>query len=92
MKTKKFVFALAGICLLFFVTGPAMAGPPSAKFAATWTIKPGLESAVVITDDEADKVMVTLILLYLGNHQGAAGQRAVDRSFRRNRSGNRYIR
>ena len=58
MKTKKFVFALAGICLLFFVTGPAMAGPPSAKFAATWTIKPGLESAVVITDADADEVLV----------------------------------
>jgi hypothetical protein len=58
MKTKKFVFALAGICLLFFVTGPAMAGPPSAKFAATWTTEPGLKSAVVITDADADKVLV----------------------------------
>lgn len=58
MKTKKFVFALAGICLLFFATGPAMAGPPSAKFAATWTTEPGLKSAVVITDADADKVMV----------------------------------
>jgi hypothetical protein len=58
MKTKKFVFAFTGICLLFFVTGPAMAGPPSAKFAATWTTKPGLESAVVITDADAVTVMV----------------------------------
>ena len=58
MKTKKFVFALAGICLLFFVTGPAMAGPPSAKFAATWTTKPGLKSMIVITDADTDTVMV----------------------------------
>jgi hypothetical protein len=58
MKTKKFVFALAGICLLFFVTGSAMAGPPSAKFAATWTTEPGLESAVIITDASTDTVMV----------------------------------
>lgn len=59
MKPKKFVFALAGICLLFFATESAMAGPPSAKFAATWTTEPGLESMVVITDAKADKkVMV----------------------------------
>jgi hypothetical protein len=54
MKTKKFVFGLAGICLLFFVTGPAMAGPPSAKFAAAWTTKPGLESVVVIPETGID--------------------------------------
>ncbi len=54
MKTKKIVFAVAGICLLFFVTGPALAGSPSAKFAATWTTEPGLKSAVVITDAAAD--------------------------------------
>lgn len=58
MKTKKFVFALAGICFLFLATGSAMAGPPSAKFAATWTTEPGLESMVVITDAEAHTVMV----------------------------------
>ena len=58
MKTKKFVFALAGICLLFFVTGPAMAGPPSAKFAATWTTEPAFESVVIITETGADTVMV----------------------------------
>ena len=62
MKTKKFVFAVAGICLLFFVTGAAMAGPPSAKFAATWTTEPGLESAVIITDASTDTVMFTVIL------------------------------
>jgi hypothetical protein len=58
MKTQKFVLALAGICLLFFATGPSMAGPPSAKFAATWTTKPGLESAIVITDADADTGVV----------------------------------
>jgi hypothetical protein len=58
MKTKKFVFGLAGICLLFFVTGPAMAGPPSAKFAATWTTEPGLESMVVINDTNIDRILV----------------------------------
>ena len=54
MKFKKFVFASAGICLLFFVTGPAMAGPPSAKFAAAWTTEPGLESVIEIIDASAD--------------------------------------
>ena len=54
MKTKKFVFALAGICLLFFVTGSVMAGPPSAKFAATWTTEPGLESMIEIIDAKTD--------------------------------------
>jgi hypothetical protein len=58
MKTKKFVFALAGICLLFFISGPAMAGPPSAKFAATWTTEPGFESMVVIPETGTDTVMV----------------------------------
>ena len=58
MKTKKFVFALAGICLLFFVAESVMAGQPSAKFAATWTTEPGLESVVVITDASVDTVMV----------------------------------
>jgi hypothetical protein len=59
MKTKKLVFALAGICLLFFVTGPAMAGPPSAKFAATWTTEPGLESVIEIIDANTDTGMGT---------------------------------
>jgi hypothetical protein len=58
MKIKQFVFALVGICLLFFVTGPAMAGPPSAKFAATWTTEPGLESMVVINDTSIDTILV----------------------------------
>ena len=34
------------------------AGEPSAKFAATWTTEPGLESVVVITDATVDTVMV----------------------------------
>ena len=54
MKTMKFVFALAGFFLLFFVAGSAMAGTPSAKFAATWTTEPGLKSAIVITEADAD--------------------------------------
>jgi hypothetical protein len=58
MKTKKLVFALTGIFLLFFVTGSAVAGPSSAKFAATWTTKPGLKSVVVIDDATTDKVKV----------------------------------
>jgi hypothetical protein len=58
MKAKQFIFALAGICLLFLVTGPAMAGPPSAKFAATWTTEPGLASVAVITDASVDTVLV----------------------------------
>ena len=58
MQTKKFVFALAGVCLLFFVTAPAMAGPPSAKFAATWTTEPGLASVVRIIDATQDRVKV----------------------------------
>jgi hypothetical protein len=58
MKSKKIVFVLAGICLLFFIAGAAVAGPPSAKFAATWTTEPGLESVVVITDAVTDTVMV----------------------------------
>jgi hypothetical protein len=36
----------------------AFAGPPSAKFAATWTTEPGLESVVVIEDASTDTVMV----------------------------------
>jgi len=58
MRNKKLVFVLTGICLLLFVTGPAMAGPPSAKFAATWTTEPGLASVVAITDAGADQILV----------------------------------
>jgi len=57
MKTKKFMIALAGICLLFLVAGPVMAaGVPSAKFAAFWTDEPGLAAVVNITDAIADTV------------------------------------
>ena len=51
---KKLFCAIAGICLVSFVAGAAIAGPPSAKFAATWSTVPALESAVTITDAEAD--------------------------------------
>ena len=53
---RKLVFALAGICLLFFVTGPAMAGPASAKFAATWSTTPGVLSEIFIIDADTDAV------------------------------------
>ena len=36
----------------------AFAGQPAAKFAATWTTEPGLESAVIIEDASTDTVMV----------------------------------
>ena len=58
MKMKKLMCVLTGICLASFVAGLAMAGPPSAKFAATWSTVPALESAVVITDATTDTVMV----------------------------------
>jgi hypothetical protein len=59
MKAKTFVFALPGICFLFFAAGPAMAeGVPSAKFAATWTTEPGLASVAVINDATVDTVVV----------------------------------
>ena len=58
MKKVIFVMALAGICLLFLVAGSAVAGPPSAKFAATWSTVPGLESVVIITDASTDTVKV----------------------------------
>jgi hypothetical protein len=37
-----------------FVAGAAIAGPPSAKFAATWSTVPALNSVVIITDADAD--------------------------------------
>jgi hypothetical protein len=56
MKTKKFFFVLAGICLLFFVTGLAVAGPPSAKFAATWSTKPGVASVAYVPWTTTDAI------------------------------------
>lgn len=55
---KQLLFAAVGLWLASFVAGSALAGPPSAKFAATWTTQPGLESAVVITDATVDTVVV----------------------------------
>ena len=55
---KKLICVLTGICLVSFVAGSALAGPPSAKFAATWSTKPALRSAVIITEAKVDKVMV----------------------------------
>jgi hypothetical protein len=55
---KKLMFLLTGICFVSLIAGTALAGQPSAKFAATWSTNPGVESAVVITDATEDKVMV----------------------------------
>lgn len=52
MKSRRIVFSLAGICILFFVSSLAIAGPPSAKFAATWTTEPGLASVAVVSSDQ----------------------------------------
>lgn len=57
---KKSLSVLFGIGLVSLVAGSAMAaGEPSAKFAATWTTEPALESVVVITDAAADSGVVT---------------------------------
>ena len=55
---KKLIPTVAGICLAFFIAGSAIAGQPSAKFAAAWTTKPGLKTAVIIEEATADKKMV----------------------------------
>ena len=55
---KKLLCVVAGICLVSFVAGSAIAGPPSAKFAATWSTKPALKSVVVIEDATSDTVVV----------------------------------
>jgi hypothetical protein len=53
MKIQKLACAIAGIGLVSFAAGSAMAGP-SAKFAATWTDTPALVSVVEITDAIVD--------------------------------------
>ena len=58
MKMKKLMCVLTGICLVSFVAGAAMAGQPSAKFAATWSTAPGLASVAVITDADEDTIVV----------------------------------
>ena len=55
---KKLFCAIAGICLVSFVAGSAIAGPPSAKFAATWSTVPALESVAVIENATEDEVVV----------------------------------
>lgn len=52
---KKTLAVLTALSTMF-VMGSAAAGEPSAKFAATWTDTPGLESAVVIKDAEIDTI------------------------------------
>ncbi len=54
---KKLVFASLIMVIAVFVATTAFA-IPSAKFAATWTTEPGLESVVIITDASTDTVMV----------------------------------
>jgi len=49
---KKLLCVVAGICLVCFVGGSALAGQPSAKFAATWSTVPALASVAVIPDTE----------------------------------------
>jgi hypothetical protein len=49
-KTHSLILSAAIASLL---AGPALAGP-SAKFAATWTTKPALESVIAITDEDED--------------------------------------
>jgi len=55
---NKLLCCTAGVCLTSLFAVSALAGTPSAKFAATWTTKPGLESAVIIKDANADQVLV----------------------------------
>ena len=55
---KKLMCALTGICIVSLVAGSAMAGQPSAKFAATWSTQPGLASVAEITDATVDTVVV----------------------------------
>lgn len=54
---KKLTYALTIFCLTLFTAGSAIAGP-SAKFAATWTTVPALESVAVINDAVVDTVKV----------------------------------
>lgn len=47
---KKLLSVIAGICLVSFVAGAAIAGPPSAKFVAVWGEEPALVSVADISD------------------------------------------
>ena len=46
---KKLLCVVAGICLVCFVGGSALAGQPSAKFAATWSTEPGVASVAYVS-------------------------------------------
>ena len=48
---KKLLCAIAGICLVSFVAGSALAGPPSAKFAAAWNDDMALTSVFYVPED-----------------------------------------
>ncbi len=53
---KKVLCVVAGICLVSFVAGSAIAGQPSAKFAATWSTDPGVASVAYISDTTIDAI------------------------------------
>lgn len=54
---KSVIFA--GICIMLLLVGSAFAqGTPSAKFAATWSKVPGLESVAVIEYTDTDEVVM----------------------------------
>lgn len=55
---KKFIVLSAGIGCASFAAMSALAETPSAKFAATWTTKPGLASVVNIANATTDQVLV----------------------------------
>ena len=53
---KKLLCVVAGICLVCFVAGSALAGQPSAKFAATWSTEPGVASVAYVPDTVEDAI------------------------------------
>ena len=53
---KKLLCAIAAICLVSFVAGSALAGQPSAKFAATWSTEPGVASVAIVPDTTVDAI------------------------------------
>ena len=59
---KKLLCVVAGICLVCFVAGSAIAGQPSAKFAATWSTptEPQVVSVAVVSDTERDAIIIDL--------------------------------
>ena len=53
---KKLLCVIAAICLVSFVAGSALAGQPSAKFAATWSTEPGVASVAYVPDTAEDAI------------------------------------